>query len=80
MNRFEPRPSPPNLDAQEGWFVQVYGSNRRLLCVLEPTHAWTFFIGCGVGVLLAIVWINAARPNLPLEPVPPTEASILQLD
>ncbi|NES96835.1 MAG: hypothetical protein F6K32_16675 [Desertifilum sp. SIO1I2] len=80
MNKFESRQPQPKLDTNEGWVVQVYGSNRRLLCVLEPSHAWIFSIGCIVGLLLSIIWINAARHSPPLEPAPPTELPALQVD
>lgn len=80
MNKFESRPSTPNLDTNAGWIVQVYGSNRRLLFVLEPSHAWVFFIGCGVGLLFSLLWIIAPRHTPPLEPVSPQESSLLHLD
>ncbi|MBE7382838.1 MAG: hypothetical protein F6J95_015660 [Leptolyngbya sp. SIO1E4] len=48
-------------DADEGWIVQVYGSNRRLLCVLEPSHGWIFLAGCCLGLALAIVIFNVSR-------------------
>ncbi len=80
MNQFESRQSQPTLDRDEGWVVQVYGSNRRLLCVLEPSHGWIFLIGCGVGLLLSIIWINLARYSPPLEPTSPTELPALQVD
>ena len=80
MNQFESRQSQPKLDANEGWLVQVYGSNRRLLCVLEPSHGWTFLIGCGFGLLLSIIWFNAARYSPPLEPTPATDSSVLPVD
>jgi hypothetical protein len=80
MNKFESRQSQPKLDTDEGWLVQVYGSNRRLLCVLEPSHGWIFLIGCGVGLLLSVIWINAARYSPPLEPTPLTESPALQVD
>ncbi|ESA36945.1 hypothetical protein N836_05125 [Leptolyngbya sp. Heron Island J] len=79
MNKFEQ--SQPKLDADEGWVVQVYGSNRRLLCVLEPSHGWIFLAGCCVGLLLSVIWINAARYSSPVEaPTTPTEAPALQVD
>ncbi len=78
MNTSESRQSEQKLD--EGWVVQVYGSNRRLLCVLEPSHGWIFLIGCGFGLLLSVIWINAARYSPPLEPTPPTESPALQVD
>lgn len=80
MNKFESRDSQPKLEPDEGWVVQVYSSNRRLLCVLDPSHAWIFSIGCGVGLLLSVIWINAARYSPPLEPIPPTEPPALQVD
>ncbi|MEM9006710.1 MAG: hypothetical protein AAGE59_24685 [Cyanobacteria bacterium P01_F01_bin.86] len=80
MNKFEPRQSQSKLDTDEGWVVQVYGGNRRLICVLEPSHGWIFLIGCGVGLLLAVIWVNIARYSLPLDPPPPTESPALQID
>lgn len=80
MNKFESRPSQPKLNAGEGWAVQVYGRDRRLICVLEPSHGWMFLIGCGVGLLLAVIWINVARYSSPVEPAPPTEPPAIQVD
>lgn len=80
MNKFESKQPQPKLDTGEGWVVQVYGSNRRLLCVLEPSHGWIFLIGCGVGLLASVIWINVARYSPPVEPPPPTELPALQVD
>ena len=80
MNKFESRKSQPKVDADDGWLVQVYGHDRRLLCVLEPSHGWIFLLGCGVGLLLAVIWVNAARYSSTTEPVPPTEVPKLQVD
>ncbi|WP_204151269.1 hypothetical protein [Leptolyngbya sp. CCY15150] len=80
MNQFESKQSQPKLNTHEGWVVQVYGSDRRLLWVLEPSHGWIFAIGCGVGLLIAIIWMNVARYSPPLEPVPPTELPALRVD
>lgn len=80
MNKFEPKKSQLPLNADDGWLVQVYGRNRRLLCVLEPSHGWLFLLGCGVGVLLAIIWVNMARYNPPVEPTEPQEIPELQID
>lgn len=80
MNKFEPKESRHKQDQDEGWIVQVYGSNRRLLCVLEPSHGWIFLLGCGVGLLLAIFWVNLSRYQAPVEPAPPTEVPELQID
>jgi hypothetical protein len=80
MNNFESRHSQPKLNRDEGWLIQVYGSNRRLLWVLEPSHGWVFLIGCGVGLLISVIWINFSRYSPPLEPTSQKESSILQLD
>lgn len=80
MNNFESKHSQPKLDHEGGWIVQVYGSNRRLLWVLEPSHGWIFLIGCSVGVLLSVIWINVARYSPPLEPNPPKDSPVLQVD
>ena len=64
----------------EGWMVQVYGRDRRLLCILEPFHGWVFLVGCGLGLLLAILWFNLSRYSLPVEPAEPTETPFLQVD
>lgn len=80
MNKFESKPSQPTLDTDEGWIVQVYGSNRRLLWVLEPSHGWVFLIGCGVGLLLSVIWINLTRYNPPIEPTPAIQSAPLQVD
>ncbi|MBF2035257.1 MAG: hypothetical protein IGR92_07165 [Leptolyngbyaceae cyanobacterium T60_A2020_046] len=50
-------------NTSEGWLVQVYRSDRRLLCVLEASHAWAFFVGCGLGLLLAVGWFNLAKSS-----------------
>lgn len=80
MKKFEPKKSPSSLNTDDGWLVQVYGSDRRLLCVLEPSHGWLFLLGCGVGVLLTLIWVNAARYSPPTEPTAPQEVPKLQVD
>ncbi|MCM1982119.1 hypothetical protein [Lyngbya confervoides] len=76
MKSFESRQSQPKLEADQGWVVQVYGPNRRLLCVLESSHGWIFLIGCAVGLLLSVLWINAARYRPPLAPTPPQKSTV----
>lgn len=80
MHRFGSKQSQPSLKTEQGWLVQVYDSNRRLLCVLEPSHSWIFLAGCCVGLLLSVIWVNAARYSPPLEPTTPTETPALQVD
>ena len=91
MNKFESRPLQSKSDVADGWVVQVYSSQRRLLCVLEPSHGWVFLIGCGVGLLLAAIWFALAgdqphspRPNaassVELPAAPAAKSPALQVD
>lgn len=80
MAKFESKQSRQTTETDEGWVVQVYGSNRRLLCVLEPSHGWVFAIGCGVGLLLSVIWFNAACYSPSIEPTPPADSPALQID
>jgi hypothetical protein len=71
MNKFDPTKLRSKFDnTSKGWLVQVYSSDRRLLCVLESSHAWSFLLGCGFGLLLAVGWFNLARssPSKTYEP------------
>lgn len=71
MNQFDSTKQQTMLgQSREGWLVQIYGRDRRLLCVLEPSHAWTFLLGCGVGLLLAIGWLNLSKhsPSITYDP------------
>lgn len=71
MNKFDPTQLRTKFDnTNEGWIIQVYGGDRRLLCVLESSHAWTFFLGCCVGLLVTVGWFNLARysPTSTYEP------------
>jgi len=62
MDKFDPSKPHTRLDnSSSGWLVQVYSGDHRLLCVLDPSHAWAFLLGCGFGLLLAIIWLNLAR-------------------
>ncbi|MEM6837502.1 MAG: hypothetical protein AAF609_11650 [Cyanobacteria bacterium P01_C01_bin.120] len=80
MKKFESKQAQSFLNVREGWSVQVYSSDRRLLWVLEPSHCWTFLLGCGFGLLLSVIWFNVARYSSPIEPVPSSESSKLQID
>lgn len=80
MNKSESKQSQPQLKTNEGWIIQVYDSNRRLLHVLEPSHAWIFLAGCCMGLLISVIWVNAARYNSPANPTTPTEVPAFQVD
>ena len=73
MNNFDSTKLRTKFDnPSEGWLVQVYSGDRRLLCVFDSSHAWTFLWGCGFGLLLAVVWFNLASYSPSTTYVPPT--------
>ncbi|PSN20129.1 hypothetical protein C7271_03675 [filamentous cyanobacterium CCP5] len=80
MKKFEPQQSQLPLNTDDGWLVQVYGRDRRLLCVLDPSHGWLFLLGLGVGVLLTVIWVNVARYSPPAELTEPQEVPELRID
>lgn len=80
MNKFDSKQSQPKLNTDTGWIVQVYDRNRRLLCVLEPSHGWLFLMGCCVGLLLSVIWIDTTRYSPLVESTSPTESPALQVD
>lgn len=48
----------------EGWSVQVYGCDRRLLCSLYPSHGWTFLAGLFVGLVLTLMMVGFQRTEV----------------
>ncbi|MCH9056630.1 hypothetical protein L5470_11140 [Synechococcus sp. PCC 6717] len=73
MDKFDPTQLRSQFDnTSEGWLVHVYSGDRRLLCVLDSSHAWTFLLGCGVGILLALGWFNLAKYSPSTTYVPAT--------
>ena len=41
-----------------GWAINIYGSDRRLLCSLNPSHCWSLLTGLLVGMMLAFASIR----------------------
>jgi hypothetical protein len=82
MNKFNSTKLQTRLDTiQPSWMVQVYGGDRRLLWVLDPSHAWTFFGGLGVGLLLAVGWFNLAQSSpSTAHPLPPSIPAEMWVD
>lgn len=81
MHKFDPRKLQTQLDnPSEGWSVQVYSGDRRLLCVLESSHVWTFLLGCSFGLLLALGWFNLARYSPPATYEPTTIPPAIWVD
>lgn len=67
-------------NTSEGWLVQVYNGDRRLLCVFDSSHAWIFLLGCGLGLLLAVGWFNLARYSPSPTYVPATTPPEILID
>ncbi len=73
MNKFDSTQLRTRFDnTSEGWLLQVYGGDRRLLCVLDSSHAWTFLWGGVFGLLLAVGWVNLASYSPPATYEPAT--------
>lgn len=53
----------------EGWIIQIYGQDRRLLCALEPFHGWTFLAGLVLGLGIALIMGT-------FSPAPPTPKTV----
>ncbi|NJN20250.1 MAG: hypothetical protein HC812_02335 [Leptolyngbya sp. RL_3_1] len=67
-------------DIDEGWRVQVYDRDRRLICLLEPSHGWVFFFGCVTGFLIAVAGLSRTVTTPPPSPAIPSDAPPLQID
>jgi hypothetical protein len=53
---------PSQTVISQGWSVHVYGSDRRLLCSLYPSHGWAFFVGIVLGFILALISLHSKIP------------------
>ncbi|MCS6815304.1 MAG: hypothetical protein NZ772_17250 [Cyanobacteria bacterium] len=51
-----------NPVSTEGWSIQIYGGDRRLLLSLDASHAWLFGIGMIVGFIIAVIGLSHDRP------------------
>ncbi len=80
MGSFESKQSQTRVESSKGWVVQVYNGDRRLLCILEPIHGWFFLMGCGAGLLLAVMWISTTCYRPPVDSMPPVDSPPLQVD
>ncbi len=81
MNKFDPTKLQNKFDnIQEGWAVQIYGGDRRLICVLESSHAWSFLLGCGFGLLLTVGWFNLTSDSLSTTYEPSATPSQMWID
>lgn len=65
----------PSLD--EGWSIQIYSSDRRLLLFLTPAHIWLFVAGMALGAFIvfallsntASIQCSSVVPNLKTPPL-----------
>lgn len=67
-------------EMNQGWIVNIYGGDRRLLCSLEPSHAWAFAVGLIVGGVAMVNWTTGDRPQTPAPRVSPVPAAPLTVD
>lgn len=59
----------------DGWIIQVYSGDRRLLCSIYPSHGWAFFIGILLGFAVALIGlqnqsVNHSRPSVSMSTQP----------
>lgn len=75
MNHRTAKPFQESLD--NGWSVQIYSHDRRLLCSLYPSHGWAFFMGILLGFFLAIVGLQGQlAAHSPAPELTPKEAPL----
>lgn len=75
MDNKATKPLHDGLD--DGWSIQVYSRDRRLVCSLYPSHGWVFMIGIVLGFLVTAVGFRGqpvAQSSLPNPS--PTEAPL----
>jgi hypothetical protein len=59
-----------------GWSIQVYSRDRRLLCSLYPSHGWAFFAGIILGFFVALVSLQGHSTAHSSSVSPPMEAPL----
>mgnify|MGYP006267496079 FL=1 len=69
----------------EGWSIQIYGRDRRLLFSFYPSHCWTFCAGFCLGFLLTVIMVGqqattASTPAVDSLPSPNPHEPLLQVD
>ncbi|NJN61131.1 MAG: hypothetical protein HC795_05995 [Coleofasciculaceae cyanobacterium RL_1_1] len=80
MNEFESTKLRTKFDnISEGWLVQIYNSDRRLLCVIDSSHAWIFVLGCVLGLFVAMGWSTPMRHHPSTTPEPNTTTTLPEL-
>jgi hypothetical protein len=74
-------------DLDEGWSIQIYGRDRRLLYSFYPSHGWTFLGGLFMGFMLTLMVMCHQASNVSSTPPPANSESnsnlhtpLLQID
>jgi hypothetical protein len=60
-----------NADSGEGWSVQVYSGDRRLICSLYPSHIWMFLVGLFLGIVFTSIISTEQSAPAATEPASP---------
>lgn len=62
-----------NLETIErGWSLQLYSSDRRLICAFDPSHGWVLTAGIALGFCIATIGFRApmTKHDLPSSSIP----------
>jgi hypothetical protein len=60
----------------KGWSIQVYSSDRRLICSLYPSHGWAFLAGIVVGFIVSLTALNSRITTHSAPTAPPMNAPL----
>ncbi|MGG6293319.1 hypothetical protein ACQ4M4_02755 [Leptolyngbya sp. AN02str] len=62
-------------EVNNGWAIQIYRSDRRLLCSLYPSHGWAFLAGLIIGCFMTVLGLQGqVVPHPSPTDVPPVAA------
>jgi len=78
MNRLNQK-----LSDNVGWAINIYGGDRRLLCTLDPSHAWAFLTGIFLGACLMLAGLQSdatATPQTQVDAERSTNSAPLSVD
>jgi hypothetical protein len=71
MRKLNSKPTQPSIASEQAWVVQVYDRDRHLVCLVDPSHGWAFFLGCVAGFVVTA--IGFSRGTSPVEAPSPAE-------
>ena len=58
-----------------GWSIQIYSSDRRLLCALDSSHAWILCLGLILGFLSGLT-LNQIAPETTNSSTQPEQTTV----